>query len=45
MVSVSQSSKHNFSKDQVESVLLVEWLGVDGDAHSGTGTGGQYANP
>ncbi|MCC9204276.1 MOSC domain-containing protein [Arthrobacter sp. zg-Y769] len=36
VVSVSQSSKHNFSKDRVESVLLVEGLGVDGDAHSGT---------
>ena len=36
VVSVSRSSKHNFSKDRVESVLLVEGLGVDGDAHSGT---------
>ncbi|MCQ1986005.1 MOSC domain-containing protein [Arthrobacter sp. zg-Y844] len=36
VVSVSQSSRHNFSKDQVDSVLLVEGLGVDGDAHSGT---------
>ena len=36
MLSVSQSSKHNFSKDRVDSVLLVEGLGVDGDAHSGT---------
>ncbi|MCC3289816.1 MOSC domain-containing protein [Arthrobacter sp. zg-Y1110] len=36
VVSVSQSSKHNFSKDRVESVLLVEGLGVDGDAHSGS---------
>ena len=36
VVSVSQSSKHNFSKDRRESVLLVEGLGVDGDAHSGT---------
>ncbi|WP_320416852.1 hypothetical protein [Arthrobacter jinronghuae] len=36
VVSVSQSSRHNFSKDLVESVLLVEGLGVDGDAHSGT---------
>ncbi|UWX98783.1 MOSC domain-containing protein [Arthrobacter zhaoxinii] len=36
VVSVSQSSKHTFSKDRVESVLLVEGLGVDGDAHSGT---------
>ncbi|MCC9176794.1 MOSC domain-containing protein [Arthrobacter sp. zg-Y750] len=34
--SVSRSSKHNFSKDRVESVLLVEGLGIDGDAHSGT---------
>ncbi|MCQ1955778.1 MOSC domain-containing protein [Arthrobacter sp. zg-Y826] len=32
----SQSSRHNFSKDLVESVLLVEGLGVDEDAHSGT---------
>ena len=36
MVSVSQSSKHKFSKEPVESVLLMEGLGVDGDAHSGT---------
>ncbi|MCQ1948759.1 MOSC domain-containing protein [Arthrobacter sp. zg-Y859] len=36
VVSVSQSSKHNFSKDRVDSVLLVEGLGLDGDAHSGT---------
>ncbi len=36
MVSVSRSSKHNFSKARMESVLLVEGLGVEGDAHSGT---------
>ncbi|MCC9196950.1 MOSC domain-containing protein [Arthrobacter sp. zg-Y820] len=36
VLSVSRSSKHSFSKDRVESVLLVEGLGVDGDAHSGT---------
>ncbi|MCQ1999934.1 MOSC domain-containing protein [Arthrobacter zhaoxinii] len=36
VVSVSQSSKHTFSKDRVESVLLVEGLGVEGDVHSGT---------
>ena len=36
MLSVSQSSKHNFSKDRVGSVLLVEGLGIDGDAHSGS---------
>ncbi|MDM7991341.1 MOSC domain-containing protein [Arthrobacter sp. zg-Y877] len=36
VLSVSRSSRHNFSKDRVESVLLVEGLGVDGDAHSGT---------
>ncbi|MCC3272245.1 MOSC domain-containing protein [Arthrobacter zhangbolii] len=36
VLSVSRSSKHNFSKDRLESVLLVEGLGIDGDAHSGT---------
>lgn len=36
MLSVSRSSKHHFSKERVGSVLLVEGLGVEGDAHSGT---------
>lgn len=36
VLSVSQSSKHNFSKDRVDSVLLVKGLGVDGDSHAGT---------
>ncbi len=36
MLSVSRSGKHHFSKKRVDSVLLVEGLGVEGDAHSGT---------
>lgn len=35
VVSVSKSSKHNFSKDVQPVIELVRGLGVDGDAHSG----------
>lgn len=36
IVSVSHSAQHNFSKQPLQSCLLVEGLGVEGDAHSGT---------
>jgi MOSC domain-containing protein YiiM len=36
VVSVSRSHQHNFSKQPLPSILLVEGLGVEGDAHSGT---------
>lgn len=35
VVAVSRSPRHRFSKDAVDSVLLVEGLGVEGDAHAG----------
>jgi MOSC domain-containing protein YiiM len=36
VASVSQDPQHNFSKQQCPSIVLVEGLGVEGDAHSGT---------
>lgn len=36
VVSVSRSAEHNFSKESRPSIVLVEGLGVEGDAHSGT---------
>lgn len=36
VVSVSRSAQHNFSKETLQSCQLVEGLGVQGDAHSGT---------
>ena len=35
VVAVSLSPRHRFSKDVVDSVLLVEGHGVEGDAHAG----------
>ena len=35
VASVSQSSQHNFTKPPLPSILLVEGLGVKGDAHFG----------
>lgn len=35
VVSVSRSSQHNFSKEPLSSIVLLEGLGVEGDAHSG----------
>ncbi|MEO8683439.1 MAG: MOSC domain-containing protein [Devosia sp.] len=35
VVSVSLSPRHGFSKDRVQSVRLLEGLGVEGDAHAG----------
>jgi MOSC domain-containing protein YiiM len=35
VVAVSRSPRHRFSKDVVESVLLVAGHGVEGDAHAG----------
>ena len=35
VVAVSRSPRHRFTKDVVDSVLLVEGHGVDGDAHAG----------
>ena len=35
VASVSRSSRHRFSKDVLDAVLLVEGHGVDGDAHAG----------
>ncbi|WP_298251368.1 MOSC domain-containing protein [uncultured Arthrobacter sp.] len=34
-VSVSKSTDHHFSKEPAASVLLVEGMGVEGDAHAG----------
>ena len=36
VVAVSRSATHTFSKGLQSSILLVEGLGVEGDAHSGT---------
>ena len=36
VVSVSQDARHNFSKQLRPSIVLVEGLGVEGDAHCGT---------
>jgi len=36
VVSVSRDPSHRFGKPPVEAVVLVEGLGVEGDAHSGT---------
>ena len=36
VVSVSQDARHNFSKQLRPSIILVEGLGVEGDAHCGT---------
>jgi MOSC domain-containing protein YiiM len=36
VASVSQDPQHNFSKQLRRSIVLVEGLGVDGDAHCGT---------
>lgn len=36
VVSVHSSPIHSFSKDPVPEIKLVECIGVDGDAHSGT---------
>ncbi|MUK03552.1 MOSC domain-containing protein [Vibrio cholerae] len=36
VVSLSLSTEHNFSKQPLPSILLVEGVGVEGDAHSGT---------
>ncbi len=36
VVSVNRSRGHTFSKPRVREVTLVEGLGVEGDAHSGT---------
>ncbi len=35
VVAVSRSPRHRFTKDVVDSVLLVEGHGVEGDAHAG----------
>lgn len=35
VVAVSKSNKHNFSKSNQESIILIEGLGVEGDTHSG----------
>ncbi|MDB5528467.1 MAG: molybdenum cofactor biosysynthesis protein [Devosia sp.] len=35
VVSVSLSARHNFSKDRVQSVRLLQGLGIEGDAHAG----------
>lgn len=35
VVAVSRSPRHRFSKEVVDSVLLVQGHGVDGDAHAG----------
>ena len=35
VVSVSQCESHNFSKNQVESICLIEGEGIKGDAHCG----------
>jgi MOSC domain-containing protein YiiM len=35
VVAVSRSPRHRFSKDVVERVVLVEGVGVEGDAHAG----------
>lgn len=36
VVSVSRDSEHHFTKPPRESITLLEGLGVEGDAHSGT---------
>jgi MOSC domain-containing protein YiiM len=36
VVSVSRDSEHRFSKPVVDEIVLVEGLGVEGDAHAGT---------
>ncbi|MDP3968911.1 MAG: MOSC domain-containing protein [Nocardioides sp.] len=36
VVAVHRSARHAFSKETVEGVRLLEGLGVEGDAHSGT---------
>ena len=36
VVAVSRDDQHRFSKVPVNMIVLVEGLGVDGDAHSGT---------
>ena len=35
VVSLSKDSEHRFSKDTYESLIFLEGLGVDGDAHCG----------
>ncbi|HEX5368326.1 MAG TPA: MOSC domain-containing protein [Dehalococcoidia bacterium] len=35
IISVSRSSKHNFSKPAEGSIRLIEGIGVEGDAHAG----------
>lgn len=35
VVSVSLSARHDFSKDRVQSVRLLQGLGIEGDAHAG----------
>jgi len=35
VISVSNCKAHNFSKNQVESIFLIEGEGVEGDAHCG----------
>lgn len=36
IVAVARSARHRFSKDPVDSIRLIEGLGVEGDAHAGT---------
>src|SRR4051794_41053645 len=35
VVSVSRSARHDFSKDPVPSIRLLQGLGVEGDTHAG----------
>jgi hypothetical protein len=36
IVAVSRDSQHRFSKPNVDAITLIEGIGVEGDAHSGT---------
>jgi MOSC domain-containing protein YiiM len=42
VVSVSRSPTHSFSKPVVDSILLIDGYGVEGDAHAGATTEHRY---
>ena len=41
-MSVSRDNRHRFSKPIVEQIMLLEGLGIEGDAHSGATTQHRY---
>jgi MOSC domain-containing protein YiiM len=36
VIAVARRGTHRFSKEVVEAITILEWLGVEGDAHAGT---------